>query len=110
VKIEVVGGDRFAATCASAAKELRAMAATNRAVASGILAAAHPPILTGRLASSLTTEATDTEAVVSSSLVYASVQERRYGFLAAALASQEASVASTHLRHVDEALAGIRGA
>jgi phage gpG-like protein len=110
VKVEVVGADRFASTCASAAKELRAMAATNRAVASAIRASAHPPILTGRLAASLTTEASDTEAVVSSSLVYAPIQERRHGFLAAALASQESAAIDAHLRHVDEALGTVRGA
>jgi hypothetical protein len=110
VRIEVEGADRFAATTAQAAAELRAMAATNRAVAQRILAAAHPPILTGRLAGSLTAEGTDSEAVVSSDVRYAPIQERRRGFLAAALAAQESAAVSMHLDHVNDALAGIKGA
>jgi len=85
------------------------MAATNRAVASAMLGNAHPPILTGRLASSLIAEGTDTEAVVSSSVIYAPVQERRRGYLAAALAATESKSLSLHLDHVNDALANVRG-
>jgi hypothetical protein len=107
--IEVKGADRLAATMGDAARELRAMAATNRAVASAILAAAHPPIATGRLAGSLTAEGTDTEATVSSGLIYAPIQERRRGFLASALSSTEPKAVALHLAHVNEALAGVEG-
>lgn len=107
--VEVKGADRLASTLNAAAVELRAMAATNRAVASAILAAAHPPIDTGALAGSLRAEGTDTEAVVSSGLRYAPIQERRRGFLAAALSASEARAVSLHLDHVNAALAGVEG-
>jgi len=109
VKVVVEGADRLASTLADASRELAAMAATNRAVASAILAAASPPILTGRLKGSLVAEGTDTEATVSSGLVYAPVQERRRGFLAAALAASESKVVALHLDHVNDALAGVKG-
>lgn len=107
--IEVKGADRLASTLADAADELRAMAATNRAVASAILAAAHPPIRTGALAGSLTAEATDTEAVVYSGLRYAPIQEHRRGFLASALAATETKAVSLHLDHVNDALSHVEG-
>lgn len=110
MKLEVQGADRLAATLGDAATELRAMAATNRAVASAIIAAAHPPIRTGALAGSLTADATDTEAVVSSGLRYAPIQEHRRGFLKAALAATEGKAISLHLDHVNAALAGVEGA
>jgi len=109
VKVAVEGADRLAATLGDASKELRAMAATNRAVASAILAAAHPPILTGALAGSLTAEGTDTEATVSSGLRYAPIQERRRGFLTAALSATEAKAVALHLDHVNTALAQVEG-
>lgn len=109
MKVEVKGADRLASTLTDASRELRAMAATNRAVASAILSAAHPPIDTGRLASSLTAEGTDTEAVVSSGVRYAPIQERRRGFLKAALAATEGRAVSLHLDHVNGALAGVQG-
>jgi hypothetical protein len=109
VTIEVKGADRLASTLAGAATELRAMAATNRAVAAAILAAAHPPILTGRLAGSLTAAGTDTEATVSSNLRYAPIQEARRHFLAGALAATEGTAVSLHLDHVNDALAGVKG-
>lgn len=109
MKVVIEGADRLASTLAAAATELTAMAATNRAAAAAVLSSAHPPVLTGRLAASLTAEGTDTEATVSSALIYAPIQERRHGFLAAALASQEAQVVSMHLDHVNDALAGVKG-
>jgi hypothetical protein len=110
VKVTIEGADRLASTLASAANDLVAMAATNRAVADALLSSAHPPVLTGRLAASLTPEGTDTEASLSTSLVYAPKQERRHGFLAAALAAQESRVVSMHLGHVNDCLASVRGA
>jgi phage gpG-like protein len=109
VKLEVQGADRLASRLADASRELRAMAATNRAVASAILAAASPPVDTGALKGSLTAEGTDTEATVSSGLRYASIQERRGGFLKAALAASEPRAVSLHLDHVNAALAGVEG-
>lgn len=110
MRITIEGADRLASSTAYAADELRHMAATNRAVARAILASAHPPILTGRLRSSLTAEGTDSEATVRSTLIYAPIQERRTGFLAAALRSQETKAVSMHLDHVNDCLAGVRGA
>lgn len=107
--IKVEGADRLASTLAKAADELRAMAATNRAVASAILAAAHPPIATGRLAGSLVAEGTDDAATVSSGVRYAPIQEARRGFLAAALSATEGKAVSVHLDHVNAALAGVEG-
>ena len=110
MRIDVEGADRLAATIDAAAAGLERMAATNRQCADVILTAAHPPIRTGKLAASGTASGTDTEAVVTYGVRYAPFVEARRRFLAQALAASEQRIIALHLEHVDECLAGVKGA
>lgn len=116
--IEVRGADRLTRTSYAAAKDVEDLTSVHQSVASGIKQAARPPRLTGRLAASITTEASATEATVSSGLVYAPVIEfgwPRHGieathFLTNALNARYAEIVNDYYDHVDGALADVKGA
>jgi hypothetical protein len=108
--VTVKGADTLARTLAAAGRELADLTPTNQRVAAGIVAAANPPRLTGALAASITPSATSTDATVDVSVRYAGFVEARTGFLAAAVATREASSLDLYADAVDAALAGVKGA
>jgi phage gpG-like protein len=75
--VELVGGDRAAATMRAAADRLRHLADVNAAAGDRIAAATRSRARrrTGRLPASFTVTADDAGATVGSGLVYAGVQE-----------------------------------
>ena len=118
MSVTVHGADRLARTLNDAARKVKAMAAANRDVAAGIRNAAHPPVRSGRLASSLTATGTDTEATVSSGLVYAPVIEHGWArhnieatnFLAQAETARRAETTKRYSDHCGDSIAGVKGA
>ena len=114
---QVDGADTLARTTAAAAKSLRDLTATNRAVAEGVAASASPPRRTGALAGSLSCSSSATESEVSSSLVYAGVIEygwARHGieatsFLTSAATGRDPASIDLYERAVNDALAKVRG-
>jgi hypothetical protein len=108
--LTVKGADTLARTLGDAARALEDLTATNQRIASGIVTAARPPVLTGALAASIRPSATATEAVVDVSVRYAGFVEARTGFLAAAVATREAASLDLYADAVDAALSNVRGA
>ena len=116
--ITIRGADRLARTTAAAADDIERLTAVNRKVADGIKAAANPPRRSGRLAGSLTAEATAGEATVSSGLVYAGVIEHGWAahgisatnFLTEAARAKESASVKLYSDAVDDALKGVKGA
>jgi phage gpG-like protein len=117
VTIEVRGADRLAVTLAAAARDLERQPAVQQRMAERVRNSARPPRRTGRLAASLTASATDTEATVSSSLVYAPVIERGWAghnitatwFLSDALRAEQAAVVDLEADHIDTTLGQVKG-
>ena len=116
--IEVQGAPELAATLHHAAGRVENMAAVNREVAALVAAAARPPIRTGRLAASITPRSSDTEAAVTSGLVYAGVIEygwprrniRPAKFLATAFAQTESATTAAYEKWAQGVLADVKGA
>jgi phage gpG-like protein len=116
--ITVRGADTLARTARAAARDLADLRAVNAAVARRIAAAANPPRRSGRLAASITPSSTATEAVVSSGLVYAPVQEYGWAahgiegrhFLQTAFDTQRAATVGAYDDAVNDAVRQIKGA
>ena len=107
--VTVRGAAELERTARAAARELENLAAVNSRVAAGILTAADPPVLTGRLAASLTSSSSSNEATVSSSVRYAGIVERRTGFLARALTTRTTATLELYGAHVNAAVGKVRG-
>lgn len=119
-RVEVIGDKALSATLAIAAHRLGDMSGPGRAAASTVYGSARSrtPVRTGRLAGSLTRAVSDTEAVVSSGLVYAPVIHfgwrrhhiRPHPFLYSALDDTEPVVVRGYETRVQQVLAGVHGA
>lgn len=107
--VTVRGAANLERTARAAAAELRNLAATNARVAGQILAAAHPPVRTGRLRASGGASSDTAGATVTWPVPYAGVVEHRTGFAAAALAAAEAPALDTYAAAVNDAVGAIRG-
>jgi phage gpG-like protein len=116
--ISVKGASRLTVTLHAAAREIERQQSNNSDVARGIRARAQPPRRTGRLAASLTSSATDTEAVVGSDLVYAPVIEHGWPahgiearhFLADAAEASTASSIQVYVKGIGDVLVSVKGA
>lgn len=108
--VTVTGADRLARTAAGAADRLANLAAVNARIASSILAAARPPVRTGRLRASGRAASSSTDATVTWDAPYAVFADRRRPFAAAALEARTPATVELVAAEVRGAVGSIRGA
>ena len=119
-RIVVEGDTRLQATLTIAADRVQDMSDPGKATAAFVAGRgrADAPVLTGRLANSLSTSVDETDAQVGSGLPYANRVHwgyRRYAqraqpFLASAVWNNQTLITQNYARRIDYVLAGVKGA
>lgn len=111
--VDLTGVAQLVATAADVAAGIDDLTAPNQAAARHVEARIDPPILTGRLAATVSVTADDGGVLVTAGgtgAPYAAVVHARNPFLTRALTASLVDVEETYADHVDDHLTRLRGA